>query len=341
MNLVTVRKILLIIITGATGFIGRRLASFAAKHLKKSHILCLIWDKDSPLERSGRKILGELGLKTKLIDLVTGKGMDNIPKSPSLVIHLAANTETSELDHRVNDLGTKNLVNALGKLGPKTHFIHVSSTAFMSGRKNCSVPFDENTPPTPTNEYGRSKLRAEQWLQSRCKTDKFRLTIVRFPTVFGSNPRKNSFFDLLKKLIIKKSLFARLNWPGLTSLIHVEDAAKILILLVQKSPKPGSPEIYILQSESLTMAQISAKMHKALGYPYKGIILPTLFWKLCSFGRKYVYLLEKVLPLNVYNYPWRASLLVDNVIYCRSNKIRKVLAKWKPRTLENTIEDVI
>jgi nucleoside-diphosphate-sugar epimerase len=331
----------MILITGATGFIGKRVASIAAKHFQKSHILCLIRDKESPLEKSGRKILGKLKLKTKKIDLVTGKGIDNIPKSPDLVIHLAANTETSEANHRVNDSGTKNLVKALGKLGPETHFIYVSTTAVMSGRKNCSIPFDENDLPSPTNEYGRTKLKAEKILIDESIKQKFKLTIFRLPTVYGKGMRKDSFFDFLKKLILKNSILIRLNWPGKTSFVHVDDVAKAIVAIIKKPPRKGKAQLLILQAESFTLGQISKMLHRELGIKYKPIKLPQILWEIAKFIRKYTYLSEKWVSSKTYNYIWRGSLIVDNVIYTKSNKILEVVPAFRYEKLKKHLEEVL
>jgi len=70
-----------IIVTGATGFIGRRLIRELLKVYDKERILCLIRDKTDDMEISGRQILSELNVKIKYIDLVSGTGLKDLPKS--------------------------------------------------------------------------------------------------------------------------------------------------------------------------------------------------------------------------------------------------------------------
>jgi len=332
----------MIIVTGPTSFIGRRVAPGLQKHFKKSEILCLCWKKDGIVGVQNRNILEKARLPVRFVDLVTKEGLKEIPKSPNIVIHMAANTDTSSSDHKVNDIGTKNLLRSLGKLNSKTHIIYTSTTTFLGGRKNCSKHLNENAMELPTNEYGRSKLRAEKYLTAECQKRKFRLTILRLNTVYGPDSRPKSMFKLLPQQIRNRSLFTRLNWPGLTSIVHVDDVTKAIVYFTKNNlPKPGNPQMYILTGESLTMAQISKIMHKQLRIKYDPINLPKIFWGLAKFGRNYFPYLEKILPQILYNPFWRASLIIDNALWFETNKISRVMPIWKPKKLRNVIETLI
>ncbi|HEX6977548.1 MAG TPA: NAD(P)-dependent oxidoreductase [Patescibacteria group bacterium] len=329
-----------IIVTGSTGFVGRRLIKLLVKKYNSKDILCLIWDRNSNLEKSGRKILKDLKLNTKKIDLVTGQGLKNLPKSPKLIIHLAANTDTNEKDHRVNDIGVKNLLDAFSPIAPDTHIIHISTMVAMSGRKNCSKPFSESNPLSPNNEYTRTKANGEKIILERQKKENFRLTILRPNTIYGSGMRPDSLFDFVKKLILKKSLLARLNWPGLSSLICVDDVAKAILLAVNNPPKPGKNNIFFLHGENITLAEISRQLHQKLNTPYKVIVMPKLFWSMASLERYFIPILEKVTNPKTFNLAWRASLIVENVIYCNSTKMKKTFPTWSPRKLSEEIKRI-
>lgn len=328
----------MLVITGANGFLGQHLAPMALKYFKPSEILCLVAKtmKDPRLENRGIKIIKEHGLKMLEVDLVKGKGLDKLPKAPQFVIHLAASSDTSLGNHQANDLGTKNLINALGKLNSNTHIIYSGTVAMMSGRADCSNPIDEYTTPQPTNEYSRTKLKAEDFLKARCKKDGFRLTIARISTIYGNDPRTHKLFKVLQRYIKGGSPLARINWPGLTSLIHVDDVANALLMLVKDSPRVSKAETYILSSESLTLSEISRIMHEEMGIQYKAINLPKSFWKLCSSLRKFVPLFEKIVPPSIYNLVWRWGLIVDNVMWCESNKLFKKFPKFKIKKIQRS-----
>lgn len=330
----------MVIITGANGFVGQHLVPLALKYFNSKDILCLSYDKNATLEKLGLKMLEKIGLKNVLIDLVTKKGLKGLPKSPDVIIHMAAATDTAISNHSANDIGTRNLLGALGPLKPKTHFIYISTAAVMSGREDCSKPFDESSLPKSSNEYGRSKLRAEEFLKQQCRKDKFRLTIIRMNTIYGNDPRENKMFKLLKREILKNSFIARLNWPGLISLIHVDDAAYATLELAKKKPAAGKTETYILYAENLSLSNISRLMYEEMKLQYRPINLPEYFWKFCSSLRKYIPLFEKIIPLTFYNPFWRWGLIVDNVLWSESRKLFKVLPKWEPKKFEEKVEDV-
>jgi len=328
----------MIIITGVTGFIGKSLIKKLVKKYPKDEIVCLVKNDAPVYEKEGFNLLKKLKLKYILIDLKTGEGLPDFETQPELVIHMAANTHTDEKDHSVNYKGTENLVRSLKKIGPKTHFIYFGTTAIMAGRKDCSKPFDETAKPFPTNEYGRTKLKSEKYLYKIAKKLKFRLTIVRLPTVYGKDARPDSFFDFIARLVNENSILVRLNWPGKTSLIYVEDVTDAVMSISKKPPAPGISRLLILASDSPSMSTIIATVYEVLGKNYRAINFPPFFWRWCSSARIVIFRLEKIFPPNIYNLLWRSSLVVDNVIYCKSSKTPKVLPGWKPSNIDNRIK---
>lgn len=329
-----------VIITGASGFIGQHLTPLAYNQFKQ-HLICFIGNGRTELEKRGIKILKQNGIKFSTIDLVTKRNLNKLPKFPRFVIHLAANTDTSIKNHKVNDIGTQNLFNSLKLDGSKSHFIYTSTTVLFSGRGDADKPILNRTFPKPTNEYGRTKLAAEEFLLASCKKNKIPLTIIRINTVYGNDPREYKMFASLKTLIKNNSIIPRLNWPGLTSIVHVKDVAEIILKLSNKPPNPGMAQVFTLYSENLSLSEISRLMHKDLKIDYHPINLPYSFWKICAYLRKFVPLLEHLLPSHIYNMLWRAGLIVDNVIYCKSREIFKMYPEWKPRKLKDTIKDTL
>ena len=227
----------MILITGANGFIGNHITPQIKKKYNNEEIFCLNEGK---------------------FDLVTGKNLVKIPQNPRLIIHLAAATDTSKRDQKCNDTGTENLIKHLPKIGPKTHFIYTSTQAVFSDRRDTDKSIDQKTKPATNNEYGKTKLKAENILLAASKKQKFKLTIIRLPTVWGDNPRKNSFLNFLKSLVDKNSLISRLNWPGKVALINVEDIANFIVKTCSTTPK--NQEIITVASQNLTLAEIFEKI---------------------------------------------------------------------------------
>ncbi|MDP3765320.1 MAG: NAD(P)-dependent oxidoreductase [Nanoarchaeota archaeon] len=323
----------MILVTGATGFIGRRLIGQLSKLKDKEEIICLVHEKsDSKLEKTGRDIIKKYGLPFIPVDLLTGSGLDKAPKSPKVIFHLAAITDTAVKDHRINDVGTKNLLEAIGPLNKNTHFVYTSSIAINDNRQDYSVPVNESTlaPKRPCNEYGRKKLLTEQYLIQKSKEQGFSLSIVRVSCVYGEGSKKDGLFDGTKKMVLKGSMLTRLNWPGKMSLINVDDMANLLIQVSRLKPKPGNYEIYIPSIEVLTLADMSKIIHGAYGLKYKSINLPSWFWNFCCFLAKRKYIVEAMLPHKQYNKFWQACILVNNEYWNTSKKINKFFTTRKP-----------
>src|SRR5579863_6575768 len=120
----------MIILSGASGFIGRRLAVGLSSGRPPSDLRCLVRVRDDSFGENGSAFLKSLSISPVPTELMTGQGLEEL-RSPDLLFHLAANTHTWERDQGCNDLGTENLLRALGPLGPRNHVVFTSTTAVM------------------------------------------------------------------------------------------------------------------------------------------------------------------------------------------------------------------
>lgn len=323
MNEILISRLENIIVTGATGFIGRRLIKELLKNYPAEKILCLIKDNirnNDELEISGRKILKDLNIKTRDIDLPSGRGLNELPLKADIVFHLGASTESGDKDHSCNDTGTKNLLNALSPVSTETKFIYTSTAAVYSGRKDIDRPIDQKTIPAASNEYGRSKLRAEEIIKKYSDKFGFSVTVIRINTVWGEGTRKNGLFDKMNKLILNNSIIPRLNWPGKTGLLNVDNAAEIItsVTLIKSIDKFA---VYNTAHESLTLSEISEIMHGKLKRKYIPVMLPELFWNLSGALIQMSPALEKILPAGIYNNFWRLNLILNDSLWSKPDEI--------------------
>jgi len=140
-----------ILITGASGFVGTHLIRYFSD------------SQEVLLFGFGRKqVPGLMMLK----DYQTQTLIDN---EIDVVIHLAgiahdlSNQYTPEDYYRVNYEGTRKLVDEV--LGSRvSKFIFVSS--IKAALDTSSTPADESMHPNPVTDYGKSKLQAEEYIQS-------------------------------------------------------------------------------------------------------------------------------------------------------------------------------
>lgn len=317
----------MILVTGATGFIGRRLVAQLIESYDRAEIVCLVHPEcHSPKERSGRDNLTRLGLTVVEADLLTGRGLERLPKSPNLVFHLASCTDTSHPDHSINDVGTKNLLEAIGPLLKGMHFIFTSTIAVNDGRSDQSRPMTENVSSVgrPYHIYGRKKLETEQYLTQQAKQSGFALSIVRVCGVLGADAIEKGLYTSLRHLVLKKSILARFNWPGRISCMYVEDMAWFIQEVSKNPPAQGTHELYIPSVEAPTVAQMAEAYARAFGMDYRPIKVPGFLWKCLEWITGLKRFWEKILPHKLYNTVWQANILVGQGYWNESVKLAKI-----------------
>jgi nucleoside-diphosphate-sugar epimerase len=109
------------------------------------------------------------------------------------VIHLAGlahNPQAQPQDYyRVNVDQSLAIAEAAVNTGIR-RFIFVSSIK-VNGEATTHTPFQHDDAPQPQDDYGRSKLLAEEKLQAYCADNAMELVIIRPPLIWGGNNKGN------------------------------------------------------------------------------------------------------------------------------------------------------
>lgn len=188
-------------ITGATGFVGQAVLDEA---LAKGHsVRALARSPQAPRDRV-EWVRGALSDTAALAALV--EGVD-------AVIHIAGLTNAPDPAQfePANVGGTANVIAAAQAAGA-ARFVFVSS---LSARE------------PQLSAYGGSKARAEEVVAA----SGLDWTMVRPPAVYG--PRDKDMFELFRSA---KYGFVPMPPKGKTSIIHVEDLARLLVALAPANP---------------------------------------------------------------------------------------------------------
>jgi len=167
-----------VLVTGANGFIGSHLVDAL---LKKGcyNVVCLLLPNEVPFWIKDQDVTIIYG------DITNKESIQKVVSDTDFIYHLAALLRSFEADafYRVNYEGTKNLVElCLASKSLPKRFLYVSSFAAVGPTGKGKI-FDEEASCHPVSEYGKSKLKAEQYLKSL--NGKLPYTTVRLPVVYG------------------------------------------------------------------------------------------------------------------------------------------------------------
>jgi nucleoside-diphosphate-sugar epimerase len=337
-----------ILVTGATGFIGQALVNKLSQLKQPYKIICLITGKKNTRRQiEGSSLLGRIGLERIEVDLLGNESNLKIQNSPRVVFHLAGNTNISDKDHSITDIGTQNLFNAIEPIDHRTHFIFSSAINVNDHRDDYEIPVDEHLriENPPANEYGRKKVSAEEYLIKQAEKYGFRLSIVRICGIYGDGSNPSGFFKTIESLVLSnspfKALLVKLNWPGKLAVCHVDDLVSIFVKVLDHPPPPGSCEICCPVAENLTTSEISSIIHEAIGKEYKKIRLPNFIWRSIRWLAKKKQIVRLMLPHNMYMKYWQLCVLVNSELWNISSTNKFVSHDWKPRRFKSYYDEKV
>src|SRR5439155_947108 len=145
------------------------------------------------------------------------------------------------------------------------------------------------------------------------------------PTVYGPECRPDTVLSVLKKAVLRRSLPARVPWPGKTGFIHVDDLVTVLLAVAELPPPNGQTATYLVQGETRSLADLSRLIHARLDVPFRPVELSERAWrlirKMCSLALR----LKPCVPSDIYAAWWRLRIASENVFWCDTAKLRSVL----------------
>jgi nucleoside-diphosphate-sugar epimerase len=240
-----------LLITGASGFIGKHLLS---DHLK--HDFDIRAAVRSPADLPCFTfVVGKIDGTTHWSDAVSGF---------DAVIHLAAYahvTNPAKIDkallQETNVQGTARLAQEAAKAGVK-HFIFISSIGAMADSSNTILFAD--APCKPTTLYGQSKLMAEKELKSIAGKHGMDWTIIRPPLVYG--PGNPGNMQRLLKLIRSGIPLPLASVRNRRSFVYVENLVDVIVACLG-NPKAFGKTYLPSDGEDVSTPELIRKIAKA------------------------------------------------------------------------------
>ena len=281
-----------ILITGASGFIG----SFIVEEALRRGL-----DTWAAMRRSSKKdfltdprinfIELDLSSEERLTEQLRGHEFD-------YVVHAAGVTKclNAEDFYRINTEGTKHLVNALLALQmPLKRFVYISSLSIFGAIRE-RQPYEEireTDTPQPNTHYGRSKLKAEQWLDAL--TISFPYVVLRPTGVYG--PRERDYF-LMAQSIKQHTDFAVGYRRQDITFVYVQDVVQAVFLACEKGQT--GRKYFLSDGQVYQSSTFSDLIRRELGNPW-WIRVKAPIWVLriiTFFGDKIGHLTGKITALN-------------------------------------------
>ncbi len=309
-----------VLVTGASGFVGQALCPFFR-------------EKGIIIKAALRRQPAQYPYDYSIVQDISNEGewlqaLDGV----EIVIHLAAQAHgvnQGRYSNRQQDLfnlfnvnvtGTKALVQASYNAGVK-HFIYLSSIK-VNGEVTYTKPFVEQDVPAPIDEYGESKLQAEEIIKSYCQDHKMSYTILRPPLIYGPKVKGN-FSDLLAISASKLPLpFSALN--NKRSLIYIENLLDIIYLALVNS-KARNETFLLCDGQDLSVQELITNIRNIMK-------LPTNLWYCPLVVLEFIF---KILKRQ------QAFLRLSSPLQVNNQKVRSYLG-WQPRfSIDQGLEETI
>ncbi len=244
----------MILVTGATGFLGRNLCPYLVEQGYRLRALVR--------PTSDVAFLEALGVELAYGDVRDAVAVERAVQGCRRVVHAAGLFRfwgRREDFVAINVGGTANMVTAALQAGVE-RFIYVSTIAVVGAPRSDQL-LDEQVPCVPRDDYQRSKLEAEQVVLAAHRTHGLPAIVLRPGAYYGPWGRyafnRMFFEDPLKGLPMGVQRGKRLTFP-----IFVPDLARVVEAALLRG-RPG--EIYNVAGPSLTHATVHATISRLAG----------------------------------------------------------------------------
>jgi len=245
-----------ILLTGGTGFVGRRLAQALAG---RAELSCLV-------RATSRTECLPPGTRVFQADLATGQGLDAAMEGQDCLIHLAATLFAASWRNYLNDAVL--LANRLSVAARKAGVQRVVVVSSLAATGPCaqSPGVTDDAIPAPVSAYGWSKYMAEL-VFARELDARSRLVVLRPPIIYG--PGDKGLLPYFKSA--KLGLVAAPGGPFPVSAVHVQDAVQGVVRCLQ----PEAQGVYhINDGAEHDMISLGLAMAAALGRKALALRMP-------------------------------------------------------------------
>lgn len=254
------------LITGATGFIGSRLAERLAV---EGHTVVAFGAERTPVETARRELLEARGIPVETGKLDDVDLLRRLADSVDTVFHLAAAQHESNVGaayfRSVNVRGTRNLLDACEGAGVE-RFVYGSTIGVYGSARDGRL--DETSAPRPENIYSLTKLEAERAVVER--GERLKWTVVRISETYGPGDcRLAKLFKLVDSGVVPIIGSGKNEHHP----VYIDDLVAGL-LLAAEMPEAINETIVLAGKDVLPTRELIERVADALGKPLRSVKLP-------------------------------------------------------------------
>ncbi len=316
-----------IFLTGATGFVGVRAIEILVKRYGREKIVASHPVPANDVERGRADRIHRLGVSSLVWDLLEPYPSGEALPAFDAIIHLGAFTTTEVKSDRVrvNDEGTRNLIESLSEHLPGKVFLFTSTQMVVDKAGPANSVVNEDSPCHPRTEYGRTKLKAEGIVRKSAQRLGFSYVILRPPTVYGPGFRDSGMFGLFARWAACRFSPADIDWTGIMGLLYLDDLIEVMIrLLESEDPRARDDTFFVSSPERLTMGEITRGIAEATGSTVRSIRIPRWIEKIVE-GLTRQDWLWRHFPHIIHIMAWRLSLIIGEGYYGDASRLMEVL----------------
>ncbi len=245
-----------VLLTGATGFIGRRLF----RELSRNHEVRGVTHKNCVGANAAGLIAREMNAETDWSDLVMGC---DVVVHTAARVHVMADSAESTMESYtlVNVEGTLHLARQAAMAGV-TRFVFLSSIKVNGEWSETGKPLTETDAVAPVDKYAQSKYDAEKALQQLARETGMEVVIIRFPLVYGPGVRGN-FFRLMQLVDSRLPLpLGAVN--NKRSLIGIDNLSDFITRCLDH-PAAANEVFLVSDGEDLSTTDLLKRLARAMG----------------------------------------------------------------------------